>query len=317
MNLISSRISFWRNILSKRFYGDASKKKLECENKKAAASAPAAPKKPKLKKFKIYRYNPEDKGKKPTMQTYTIDLNDCRPMILDALNKIKSEQDSSLTYRRSCREGICGSCGMNIDGINRLACLYKIKPKGTTKIYPLPHMYVIKDLVVDFNKFLEQHSRIKPYLIRKSKEQPGTTQYLQSIKDRESLDGYIECILCACCATSCPEYWWHGHTKKPNDFLGPAALLHAYRWIMDSRDHATADRIKQLTNYYNIYRCHQINNCTSCCPKRLAPGVAIANLRLLVGGFKKKNKPDMDGAAPAEPEKACKVEDEDKCSSKS
>ncbi|XP_074032989.1 succinate dehydrogenase [ubiquinone] iron-sulfur subunit, mitochondrial isoform X2 [Leptinotarsa decemlineata] len=144
-------------------------------------------KKPKLKTFKIYRYNPQDKNKKPQMQLYTIDLNDCRPMVLDALNKIKTEQDSSISYRRSCREGICGSCGMNIDGVNRLACLHKIKPRGTTKIYPLPHMYVIKDLVVDFNKFLEQHRRIKPYLIRDELTDIGKEQLVQSVKDRDNL----------------------------------------------------------------------------------------------------------------------------------
>nr|XP_023017410.1 succinate dehydrogenase [ubiquinone] iron-sulfur subunit, mitochondrial-like [Leptinotarsa decemlineata] len=144
-------------------------------------------KKPKLKTFKIYRYNPQDKNKKPQMQLYTIDLNDCRPMVLDALNKIKTEQDSSISYRRSCREGICGSCGMNIDGVNRLACLHKIKPRGTTKIYPLPHMYVIKDLVVDFNKFLEQHRRIKPYLIRDELTDIGKEQLVQSVKDRDDL----------------------------------------------------------------------------------------------------------------------------------
>ncbi|CAH1962001.1 unnamed protein product [Acanthoscelides obtectus] len=227
---------------------------------------------PKMKTFKIYRFDPEGNNKKPKMQSYTVDINDCRPMVLDALMKIKMEQDSTLAFRKSCREGICGSCGVNIDGINRLACLHKIRPRGTTKIYPLPHMYVIKDLIVDMNKFLAQHNRIKPYPIPKELcvKSEGDQQFLQSIKDREKMDGLVECILCACCSTSCPEYWWHGHTKPPNDFLGPAALLNAYRWIVDTRDGATHERLSELRNYYNVYRCHQINNCTSVCPKKSA-----------------------------------------------
>ncbi|KAJ8965163.1 hypothetical protein NQ314_004306 [Rhamnusium bicolor] len=166
-------------------------------------------------------------------------------------------------------------------------------------------MYVIRDLIVDFNKFLEQHKRIKPYLIRKKTESEGKEQFLQSMKDRDTLDGYVECVLCACCSTSCPEYWWHGHSKKPNDFLGPAALLHAYRWVQDSRDEATQERLSALANFYSVYRCHQINNCTNVCPKRLEPGKAIANLRLLISGFKKKKKADMEGKVPADPNKAC------------
>ncbi|CAH1175793.1 unnamed protein product [Phaedon cochleariae] len=284
-------ISFWRSMSTK-------------PQKKSEAKAPH------LKTFKIYRYDPQDKKKKGHMQKYTINLNDCRPMVLDALLKIKTEQDSSLSFRRSCREGICGSCGMNIDGVNRLACTHKIKLKGTTKIYPLPHMYVIKDLVVDFSKFIEQHKRIMPYLIREKAHAEGKDQCLQSIKDRDSLIGYVECILCACCSTSCPEYWWHGHTKAPNDFLGPAALLNAYRWIKDTRDEGTKLRLSKLTNYYNLYRCHQINNCTKCCPKRLAPGKAIADLRLLVANFKKKKKGDLEGNLPSDPHKACEPKED-------
>ncbi|XP_057654266.1 succinate dehydrogenase [ubiquinone] iron-sulfur subunit-like [Diorhabda carinulata] len=287
--------SFLPTIQSRLLAGKADAKKL---TKKSEAK-----KKPRLKTFNIYRYDPERKGSKPFMKKFTIDLNECRPTVLDALNKIKTEQDTTLTFRKSCREGICGSCGMNIDGVNRLACLDKIKPKGVTKVYPLPHMYVIKDLVVDFHKFMEQHNRIKPFLIRDRPQK--SQQFLQSIKDRDNMIGLVECILCACCSTSCPEYWWHGHSKEPNDFLGPAALLNSYRWITDSRDHATEERLNDLKNYFSVFRCHQINNCTVCCPKRLVPGKAIAKLRLLVSGMAKKKKPDMEGTADSDPMKAC------------
>ncbi|KAL1497140.1 hypothetical protein ABEB36_008146 [Hypothenemus hampei] len=260
----------------------------------------------KLKKFKIYRYNSEfsQVTKKPYMQEYIIDTNECGPMVLDALEKIKTDQDGTLTYRKSCREGICGSCGMNIDGVNGLACLTRISSSSKCIIYPLPHMYVIKDLIVDFKRFLEQHKKIRPYLIRgEEKTNEGEDYFLQSIKDRDRLDGYIECILCACCSTSCPEYWWHGHGNEPNDFIGPAALLNAYRWILDSRDEALKSRLDQLRNYYSVYRCHQINNCTSCCPKKLKPGLAIAKLRLLLAGWNKKNKAEMSGIIKADPVK--------------
>lgn len=279
-------------------------------------SSPVPTKKPRLKTFKIYRYDPSRKDKKPYFQSYTIDLNDCRPAVLDALNKIKTEQDSTLSFRRSCREGICGSCGVNIDGINKLSCLDKISPRGITKIYPLPHMYVIKDLIVDYKQFLRQHARTKPYLIRNdiSEKDEGKLQCLQSIKDRDNLIGKVECILCACCSTACPEYWWHGHTKGPNDFLGPAALLSVYRWIVDSRDNATEERLNVLRNYYSVYRCHQINNCTSVCPKHLEPGIAIANLRLHLARFKGKKKPDLEGKKESDPYKACeKKSDKDQC----
>ncbi|XP_060516893.1 succinate dehydrogenase [ubiquinone] iron-sulfur subunit-like [Cylas formicarius] len=261
-----------------------------------------------FKRFKIYRFDPESRQfKKPRMQEYTIDLNECGPMVLDALEYIKKEQDSTLTFRRSCREGICGSCGMNINGVNKLACLERMRSKGSIKIYPLPHMYVVKDLVVDFNKFLDQYNRIKPYLIKKTEGyKEGDETFLQSIKDRTKLDGHVECILCACCSTSCPEYWWHGHSKQPNDFLGPATLLNVYRWILDSRDEGTAERLNQLKNYYSVYRCHQINNCTNCCPKRLNPGKAIANLRLILAGLKRKSKSEMRGSVKSDHEKATK-----------
>ncbi|EFA04683.1 succinate dehydrogenase [ubiquinone] iron-sulfur subunit [Tribolium castaneum] len=264
----------------------------QAQKKPAEKSAPPAPKSPRLKDFSIYRFTKESK-KKPHMQKYTIDLNDCGPMILDALLKIKREQDSTITFRRSCREGVCGSCAMNINGRNALACTKRIEPKGDCKIYPLPHMYVVKDLVVDMTRFLDQHKRIKPYLIRNHDVAIGQKQYLQSLKDRDKLDGYIECILCACCSTSCPEYWWHGHGD--NDFLGPAALLAVDRWIRDSRDEAAECRLATLRDYFSVYRCHSIFNCTSCCPKHLNPAKAIAHLRMRLAGKKQKEKPEMTG----------------------
>ncbi|XP_050307098.1 succinate dehydrogenase [ubiquinone] iron-sulfur subunit-like [Anthonomus grandis grandis] len=303
VSLMSKSRGMWLPV---RFFGKAKEAKKE---EKSAKKEEKVEKKPKYKTFKIYRYNPENpSAKKPHMQEYTIDLNDCGPMVLHALEKIKSDQDSTLTFRRSCREGICGSCGMNIDGVNGLACLEKISSSSKTKIYPLPHMYVIKDLIVDFERFLEQHKRIRPYLIRceEDKFEEGCEYYLQSQKDRDKLDGYVECILCGCCATSCPEYWWHGHSKKPNDFLGPAALLNAYRWIIDSRDQATAGRLDQLRNYYSLYRCHQINNCTKCCPKKLKPGVAIARLRTFLAGWTHKETPEMKGTIAGDPNKAAR-----------
>ncbi|RZC36582.1 Fer2 3 and/or Neuralized domain containing protein, partial [Asbolus verrucosus] len=247
------------------------------------------------KTFSIYRFTKESK-KKPHMQKYTIDLDSCGPMILDALLKIKREQDSTLTFRRSCREGVCGCCAVNVDGVNCLACTKKIVLKTASRIYPLPHMYVIKDLVVDFTRFYEQHKRVKPYLIRKNPEPMGEKQYLQSLKNRDQLvDGYIECILCACCSTSCPEYWWHGHGSLNNDFLGPAALLACSRWLQDSRDEGTEERLSALGNYYNIYRCHTILNCTNVCPKKLNPAKAIAHLRLRMANLKKKPEPELKG----------------------
>ncbi|CAG9766107.1 unnamed protein product [Ceutorhynchus assimilis] len=299
-------ISCTTNNLLKRWPLDQGVAKANASKAKAE---PEAQKPKKLKTFRIYRYNPESKlhGKKPYMQEYTFDANECGPMILHALEKIKTEQDSSLTYRKSCREGICGSCGMNVNGQNKLACTATIPSSFKTVIYPLPHMYVIKDLIVDFTHFLEQHKRIHPYLVRHGDNfEEGQEYYLQSIKDREKLDGFIECILCACCSTSCPEYWWHGHKKDPQDFLGPAALLNMYRWLIDSRDQGTGKRLDQLRNYFSLFRCTQINNCTKCCPKRLKPGQAIARLRMFVAGWRSKGKPEMDGIIKADPMKAAR-----------
>lgn len=246
---------------------------------KAAATPPpvsATPKiNEKIKYFKIYRWDPEQ-NQKPYLSTYPIDLNDCGPMVLDALIKIKNEQDPTLTFRRSCREGICGSCAMNINGTNTLACLSYIDDDtaAATKIYPLPHMYVIKDLVPDMGNFYEQYRSIEPWLQPKEEKKEGQAEYLQSREDRAKLDGMYECILCACCSTSCPSYWWNA-----DKYLGPAVLMQAYRWIEDSRDGSTTKRLKELDDAFKLYRCHTIMNCTKVCPKHLNPGKAIANIK--------------------------------------
>ncbi|EIN05619.1 iron-sulphar subunit protein of succinate dehydrogenase [Punctularia strigosozonata HHB-11173 SS5] len=232
--------------------------------------------KPVLKKqFKIYRWDPEEPAKKPTLQTYEVDLNQCGPMILDALIKIKNEVDPTLTFRRSCREGICGSCAMNIDGQNTLACLCRIdrNEKKDTKIYPLPHMYIVKDLVPDLSLFYKQYKSIQPYLQNDNPPEKG--EYLQSQEDRRKLDGLYECILCACCSTSCPSYWWN-----QDEYLGPAALMQAYRWIADSRDSYTKQRLEKFQNELSLYRCHTIFNCARTCPKGLNPAAAIAKIKL-------------------------------------
>ncbi|XP_055378302.1 succinate dehydrogenase [ubiquinone] iron-sulfur subunit, mitochondrial [Condylostylus longicornis] len=248
-----------------------------------------------IKEFKIYRWNPEEPGQKPYMQTYKINLRECGPMVLDALIKIKNEVDPTLTFRRSCREGICGSCAMNIGGINTLACISKIEVSTKpTKIYPLPHMYVLRDLIPDMNNFYEQYRKIQPWLQRKNEatESKGKAQYLQSVEDRSTLDGLYECILCACCSTSCPSYWWNG-----DKYLGPAVLMQAYRWVIDSRDENTQERLDKLKDPFSVYRCHTIMNCTRTCPKGLNPGLAIAKLKTLLSGIEKKPSPKMDTAA--------------------
>ncbi|KAF5298916.1 hypothetical protein FQR65_LT09569 [Abscondita terminalis] len=246
---------------------------------------------PKLKKFAIYRYDPEGTEKKPYMKEYSVDLNTCGPMVLDALFKIKNEIDPTLTFRRSCREGICGSCAMNMNGLNSLACITKIDDNlnKTMKVYPLPHMYVVKDLVPDMSHFYKQYTSIKPYLQRDDQIETGVQQYLQSTKDRDKLDGLYECILCACCSTSCPSYWWNG-----DKYLGPAVLMQAYRWIIDSRDTATEERLDRLKDGYSLFKCHTIMNCTRTCPKGLNPGRAIAEVKKLISGFAKKDPPGLD-----------------------
>ncbi len=225
-----------------------------------------------VKKFKIYRWDP-DTGENPRLDTFEVDLDKCGPMVLDALLKIKNEMDSSLTFRRSCREGVCGSCAFNIDGVNTLACTKAIMDvKGDCHIYPLPHMPVVKDLVPDLNVPYAQLKSIEPWL-RADTPAPNRER-LQSPEEREKLDGLWECILCFSCQTSCPSYWWNG-----DRYLGPAVLLQAYRWIADSRDEATGKRLDNLNDPFRLYRCHTIMNCTNTCPKGLNPGKAIAEIK--------------------------------------
>merc|ERR1712135_193577 len=261
-----------------------------------AAAAAASEKPARMKKFAIYRWNPEKPGDKPRMQEYDVDLNKCGPMVLDALIKIKNEIDPTLTFRRSCREGICGSCAMNIGGTNTLACISKIHSDSkATKIYPLPHMYVIKDLVPDMNNFYQQYRSIQPWLPKSddgSAKDKGQLQNLQATEDRAKLDGLYECILCACCSTSCPSYWWNG-----DKYLGPAVLMQAYRWMIDSRDDKVGERLDKLRDPFSVYRCHTIMNCTKTCPKGLNPGRAIAEIKKLLVGISKKEAPGLEGKA--------------------
>jgi succinate dehydrogenase (ubiquinone) iron-sulfur subunit len=229
----------------------------------------------RTKTFHIYRWNPDEPSKKPRMQSYTLDLNKTGPMMLDALIRIKNEIDPTLTFRRSCREGICGSCAMNIDGVNTLACLCRIptNTKKESKIYPLPHTFVVKDIVPDLTYFYKQYKSIEPYL-QHSTPAPDGKEYRQSIEERKKLDGLYECILCACCSTSCPSYWWNSE-----EYLGPALLLQSYRWLVDSRDEKTEERKAVLDNSMSVYRCHTILNCSRTCPKGLNPGLAIAEIK--------------------------------------
>ena len=236
--------------------------------------APAGAK--NTREFKIYRWSPDD-GKNPRMDTYDIDLDSCGPMVLDALIKIKNEIDPTLTFRRSCREGICGSCAMNIDGGNTLACLKPIaEVNGPVRITPLPHMPVVKDLVPDLSQVYAQYRSIKPWM-QADTPAPPDAERLQSKEERAKLDGMWECILCFCCSTSCPSYWWNG-----DRYLGPAVLLQAYRWIADSRDEATGERLDELEDPFKLYRCHTIMNCTSTCPKGLNPAKAIGAIKQLI-----------------------------------
>ena len=230
----------------------------------------------RVKVFKIYRYDP-DAGANPRLDSYEVDLDTCGPMVLDALLKIKNEVDSTLTFRRSCREGICGSCAMNIDGSNTLACLKPIEDiQGEARIYPLPHMPVVKDLVPDLTVPYAQLASIKPWM-QSQTPPPPDRERLQSPEEREKLDGLWECILCFCCTTSCPSYWWNG-----DRYLGPAVLLAAYRWIADSRDECTGDRLDALQDPFKLYRCHTIMNCTQTCPKGLNPAKAIAEIKKMM-----------------------------------
>ena len=226
--------------------------------------------------FKVYRWSP-DENRNPTVDTYEVDLDTCGPMVLDALIKIKNEIDPTLTFRRSCREGICGSCSMNLNGRNGLACTTAVEDlKGEVRITPLPHMEVIKDLVPDFSHFYAQYASIRPWLQTVSTT-PSGKERLQSPAQREQLDGLYECILCACCSTACPSYWWNG-----DRFLGPAILLQAYRWLADSRDEMTGERLDELEDPFRLYRCHTIMNCANACPKGLNPAKAIAETKKLL-----------------------------------
>ncbi len=229
-----------------------------------------------IRVFRIYRWDP-DSGDNPRIDSYEIDLDRCGPMVLDALIKIKNEIDPTLTFRRSCREGICGSCAFNIDGTNTLACTMGIDQiKGDIKIYPLPHLPVIKDLVPDMTHFYAQYASIRPWL-RTQSPAPPDKERLQSRADRARIDGLYECILCACCSTSCPSYWWSGER-----YLGPAILLQSYRWLVDSRDEATGERLDELEDPFRLYRCHTIMNCTKTCPKGLNPAKAIAEIKKMM-----------------------------------
>jgi succinate dehydrogenase/fumarate reductase iron-sulfur protein len=248
--------------------------------------------------YRIYRYDPS-KDEKPYIQTYYLKKKEQDPMLLSNLFKIKDSEDESLSFRRSCREGICGSCAMNINGENKLACLYSVDENlsmlnKTVDVYPLPHMPVIKDLVVDMKHFYSQFKSIKPYLMKKpssgklefenensiiaaGESSKPTKENYQSKQDRALLDGLIECILCACCSTSCPSYWWNR-----DKYLGPAVLLQAFRWVIDSRDDYTIERLRDLDDVYKLYRCHTILNCVRACPKHLNPAEAIANTKDLI-----------------------------------
>ncbi len=235
------------------------------------------------KKLKIYRWDPEKK-QNPRIDTYEIDKKECGPMVLDALIKIKNEVDTTLTFRRSCREGVCGSCAMNIDGVNTLACLKPISDiKKDIKIYPLPHMRVVKDLVPDLSNAYKQLKSINPWLERKkdqaineleTKSSQRKEEKKQSPEKRAKLDGKWECVLCFCCTTSCPSYWWNG-----GEYLGPATLLQASRWIEESRDNQRKERLKKINDSMKLYRCHSIMNCTRSCPKGLNPAKAIADIK--------------------------------------
>ncbi|WWC65870.1 succinate dehydrogenase [ubiquinone] iron-sulfur subunit, mitochondrial [Kwoniella dejecticola CBS 10117] len=241
----------------------------------ASMATPSEHKPEQTKEFKIYRWNPDTPTEKPKLQSYKVDLTQCGPMMLDALIKIKNELDPTLTFRRSCREGICGSCAMNIDGVNTLACLCRIDKdvKKPSKVYPLPHMYIVKDLVPDLTLFYKQYKSIEPFL--KNDNPPAQGEFLQTQEDRKKLDGMYECILCACCSTSCPSYWWN-----QDQYLGPAVLMQAYRWMADSRDSYGAERKEKMQNTMSLYRCHTIFNCSRTCPKGLNPALAIAKMKL-------------------------------------
>ncbi|KNC46802.1 sulfurtransferase MOCS3 [Thecamonas trahens ATCC 50062] len=281
---IDGGLKAWKRDVATQGFTSAAKAFAGPPFSEASADKAVVPDGPKLRQFDVYRFNPDTDEDGATV-TYTVDLNDCGPMVLDVILKIKDTQDSSLAFRRSCREGICGSCAMNIDGKNTLACLCPAdNGKSKMTILPLPHLYVVKDLVGDLSGIYEQYDSIEPWIqgdIPDSAYHIGPNgekrELLQSQADRAKLDGLYECILCFCCSTSCPSYWWN-----PDKYLGPSILLQAYRWIADSRDHATEKRLDFLNDPFKLYRCHQIMNCADACPKGLNPGAAIAKAKQLV-----------------------------------
>jgi succinate dehydrogenase / fumarate reductase iron-sulfur subunit len=236
---------------------------------------PAPPGATRVKTFDIYRYEPES-GRNPRVDSFEVDLDDCGPMVLDVLIWIKNTIDSTLTFRRSCREGVCGSCAMNIDGTNWLACTrFVAETRKRPTIYPLNNMRIIKDLVPDLTHVFAQYNLIEPWL--QSKTPPPEKEQLQSQEERSKLDGNWECILCFCCTSGCPSHWWNA-----DRFLGPAVLLQAWRWLTDSRDEATGERLDELEDPFRLYRCHTILNCTRTCPKGLNPGKAIAGIKKMM-----------------------------------
>ena len=228
-----------------------------------------------LKKVNVYRWNPSS-NENPRIDTFEVDLNECGPKVLDVLFKIKNEIDSTLTFRRSCAHGVCGSCAMNMGGKNGLACTTPhAEIDGDIDIYPLPHLKVKRDLIGDLDGLYKQYQSIEPWLKNNSTKQ--TTEIYQSKEDRAKLDGAYECIMCACCSTSCPSYWWNG-----DKYLGPAVLLQAYRWISDSRDEDKKARLEMVADKLKLYRCHTIMNCTSSCPKGLNPAKAIGSIKKML-----------------------------------
>jgi len=248
--------------------------------------------------FKVYRYDP-DGGENPRVDSYEVEMTGVS-MVLDALIKIKNEMDPTLTFRRSCREGVCGSCSMNINGANTLACTKGMHELGSgdVTVYPLPHQPVVKDLVTDLTNFYKQHAYIQPFLQADASEREK--EFLQSPEARAKLDGLYECILCASCSTSCPSYWWNGDKPDGEEYLGPAALLQAYRWLSDSRDEKTNERLDKLEDEFKLYRCHTIMNCAQVCPKGLNPAKAIAEIKkMMVNRPAKGESPAAHKAAPA------------------
>jgi len=229
----------------------------------------------RIREYRIYRYDP-DSGDNPRTDTYFVDLDDCAPMVLDGLIWLKNKVDPTLTFRRSCREGVCGSCAMNIDGTNTLACTKAMDEiNGPIQIHPLPHLPVVKDLVPDLTTFYAQLRSIEPWL--QTETATPEKEWRQSHDDRGRIDGLYECILCACCSASCPSYWWNGER-----YLGPAVLLQAYRWLIDTRDEATGERLDNLEDPFRLYRCHTILNCAQTCPKHLNPAKAIAEIKKMM-----------------------------------